>query len=311
MNEMKKVILHIGLPKTATTLLQQHVFTKLHQHIDYVGVKQPRSQNQEALYSSIWNLVCAEKSEYSQNIDLVKAKVQSRLNDNNKPFVLSEECFCVDFGNSSWQVKLNRLADIFQGNNVQVLVTIRNPISAIFSYYVELYPTIKSEYSDLIDFSNESNSARIYNYEYLDSVIISAFGNAKVHYVSFESLKSKTFLPDILDFLGIEDRFQFELPNTNYKQKSTIDVKTHNRNILSYLVFIWKVPVLSHFLKLPIVKSVLKVPRNVLSNLNMPMSQTKILKPTQNDIVKLNKQYAESISFINTKTNSGYEKFKK
>jgi len=311
MSETKKVILHIGLPKTATTLLQQHVFTQLNKHIDYVGVKQPRLQNQEALYSDIWTLVCAENSEYHQEIDVVKARIKNRLNSSNKTFVLSEECFCLDSSKTTWQEKLNRLANIFQDYNVQVLVTIRNPISAIFSYYVELYPSIKSEHPNLIDFARNSNLAKIYDYEYLDSVIVSAFGNFKIAYVPFESLKSNRFLPDILNFLGIENKLELELPNINSKQKSEKVVKTHSRNLFSYVVLIMKVPLLSSIIKLPIIKLILKRPQHLLKKLKVPMSQVKIQKPTKNEIVKLNKIYAESIHFINVKMNLDYEKFKK
>ena len=305
---MKKVILHIGLPKTATTLLQQHIFPKLHLKIDCIGIKQPREQLQDPLYCDIWKLVCTEKNEYIQGVDLVKSYIRSRLNSNNKPFILSEECFCLDTGKVSWQEKLNRLANIFKEYDIQILVTVRNPITAIYSYYVQVSPLIKSKYPDLVGFSNKSNLAKIYDYEYLDSVIKISFGNTKINYIPFELLKTKRFLPEIFNLIGIDGRFDLVLPNTNSKKKSKHGVKTHyKRNILSYFVFILRIPLISNFVRLPIINSVLKRPLALLKNLKMPMSSVTINNPTQQELAQLNKRYSKSISFINSKINFNYE----
>jgi hypothetical protein len=298
---MKKVILHIGLPKTATTLLQQHVFPQLNKHIDYIGVRQPRTMNQETIYADIFNLVCVDKAEYNRRFSVVKARIQNRLDCNVKPFVLSEECFCLDLGNTSWQEKLNRLANIFQGYDIQILVTVRNPISAIFSYYVELYPSIKNKYSDLIDFTNQSNISKIYKYKYLDSIIISSFGNVKIDYVPFELIKNKEFLTTILSVMGIEDRYNFQLPDTNSKQKKPNGAKTQGKKIGLYTGFILKIPIISAFIKAPIIKPTLERFWNFLNNLNMPFSQVNVASPTNHQIYQLKIIYAESISFINTK----------
>lgn len=48
---MSKIIIHIGLPKTATTSLQISFFPKLNdQRIFYVGVHHPRKENNNYLY---------------------------------------------------------------------------------------------------------------------------------------------------------------------------------------------------------------------------------------------------------------------
>jgi hypothetical protein len=308
-NEMKKVILHIGLPKTATTLLQQHVFAKLNQKIDYIGIKHPREQEQEPLFVKIWQSVCSEQSEFNQNIDALRDCIKSRLHMNNKPFVLSEECFCLDIGKTSWQEKLNRLASVFNEHEIQMLVTIRNPVSAIFSYYVETYPLIKSKYPDLISFANKSNLAKIYNYEYLDSVIMNAFGNVKICYVPFELLKNKRFLPEILNLIEINDELELELPNSNSKKKSKKGVEIHyKRNISPYFQFIFKIPILSKIIKLPIIESALQWTLNLIIKLTAPMSSVTIKNPTQEELALLNIKYIKSNSFISTKINYEFEK---
>lgn len=307
MNKKKRVVLHIGLPKTATTLLQQHVFIKLNHKFDYVGVRQPRALPQDDIYSKIWNIVCADIKEYQQQFELVKEHLHLRLNSNDRPFLLSEECFCLDAGQISWQEKLKRLANLFKDYDIQVLVTVRHPVSAIFSYYVELYPSIKSDFKTLIDFVNKSNLAKIYNYEYLDTVINNSFGNIKVEYVPFELLERNTFVKEILTLLGITGEVSFDLPNTNSKKKSQQAVKTHNKNVLSFLMFLLRVPIISHFIRLPMIKLMLRKPIKLVQNLKMPFSQSIIQKPNQQEVFLLNVKYSKSISYINSKTNSGYE----
>jgi hypothetical protein len=298
---MKKVILHIGLPKTATTLLQQHIFPQLRKYIDYIGVRQPRTLDQESIYADIWNLVCVDQVEYNKSLGVVKARLQNRLDNNDKPFVFSEECFCLDSGSTIWQEKLNRLATIFRDYDIQILVTVRNPISAIFSYYIELYPKIKNKHSDVVHFANESNLSKIYKYKYLESIIISSFGNVNIDYVPFESIKNETFLPLILEAMGIEDRCDLLLPDTNFKKKNHKGVKTQNRNILSYTGFISKNPILSAIIKMPIIRPILDRLRDLLKNFKIPLSHVQIEYPTKIQVANLTLVYEESITFINTK----------
>jgi hypothetical protein len=170
-----------------------------------------------------------------------------------------------------------------------------------------LYPTIKSDFKDLIDFANGSNLAKIYNYKYLDTVINNSFGSVRVDYVPFELLKSKTFVKDILTLLGVTNEVSFDLPNTNSKNKTQQEVKTHNRNILSFLMFLLKVPIVSHFIRLPMIKLMLMKPKMFFQNLKMPFSQSIIKKPNQQEVLLLNEKYSKSISYINSRTNSGYE----
>ena len=52
---MHNLINHIGLPKTGTTTLQMDLFPQL--DCIYLGVKQPREEEQDALYSKFMHYV--------------------------------------------------------------------------------------------------------------------------------------------------------------------------------------------------------------------------------------------------------------
>ena len=302
---MATIILHIGLPKTATTLLQKHVFNNLNKEVDYLGVLQPRTENQDRLYEDIIRLIDKNHDEYRDDFNRVNSELVVRLNKNKVPLLLSEEMICVDSEFVCWQEKLKRLSELFVGHDMQILVTVREPVSAIFSYYVEIYHSIKITYPNVIDFANKSNLAGIYNYEYLDSVICDNFRNAKVNYVHFELLKNSKFVPEILNKLGLKGDYDFELPNENIKKKSAKGVKTHHRSLFSYLKFIIKSPILSKVMNVPVIKVFLRKPVNLAKKINIPMSNVVIKRLTDDETLTLNRKYINSNIFIKSKT--GYD----
>ncbi|NMP16500.1 hypothetical protein [Thalassotalea sp. Y01] len=303
---MKKVIIHIGVPKTATTLLQQHVFPNITDHIDYIGVIQPRTSKQDPLYSELWNLVCLDEAEYEVKLDDVKARVRQRVNSNNLPLVISEECFCLNSGETLWQNKLIRLGEVFCEYNVQILITTREPVSALFSFYVELYNSLKLEYADLIDFTDNSNLAKLYDYEYLDSVLRRAFSSADISYVPFELIKSNYFVSAVLDVLGVNQNIVLDLPNTNAKRKSATSIKTNPRSLTFYLLSVRKIRLFSKIIEIPIIKFMGKRFVKAVGDLKVPLSGTKVMRPTEKEIEKLKIKYASSLSFISTKTDVDY-----
>ncbi|TKF99447.1 hypothetical protein [Vibrio sp. F13] len=308
---MAAIILHIGLPKTATTLLQMHVFNKLNKEVDYLGVFQPRTENQDYLYKDIFRLISNSSEQYKGDFNRVKHELESRLNKIEVPLLLSDEMICVDDEFVCWQEKIKRLSELFDGHDVQILVTTREPVSAIFSYYVELYHFIKVTYSNVIDFANKSNLVSIYNYEYLDSVICENFNVAKVNYVPFELLKNDMFVSVILNKLDLKGDVKFEMPNENMKIKSAKGVSTHHKNIFSYFSFISKIPVISTVVGVPVVKKILRKPMALAKKTNMPMSSMVIKKLTDDEISILQGKYANSNIFIESKIDYDYNSTKK
>ncbi len=130
-----KLFVHIGLPKTATTTLQREIFPKLSgDHIQYLGVYQPRKDtNQTVFFEQFCQIVYS-----GDGIDEL-ARTLSEMLESGATYVLSEEMLTVSSGNASWQAKLTNLAKLLNGLDYSILVTVREPTAAMFSYYIELY----------------------------------------------------------------------------------------------------------------------------------------------------------------------------
>jgi len=94
---------------------------------------------------------------------------------------------CVD-SSVSWQEKLSRLNLMVNELDYRIIVTVREPILAAYSLYVELYRNFRNKYEDFDDFFTNSNQAKIYNYRYLYDFLINTFGDEKLIFVSFEDI---------------------------------------------------------------------------------------------------------------------------
>ncbi|MBE8189669.1 MAG: hypothetical protein HAW58_02110, partial [Candidatus Thioglobus sp.] len=123
-NKTKKyqLLLHIGLPKTASTTLQHNVFFQLDQagKINFLS----RKSANNILYSS-------------KNIDDLKLET-NKLLTTNKLNVLSNENFSHSVNYNSADV-FCKLKTIFDDCEIKLLVSLRSPMDFIFSYYVEQY----------------------------------------------------------------------------------------------------------------------------------------------------------------------------
>ena len=139
------IILHLGLPKTGTTALQQHLFPGL-TSVQYLGVQQPRNQAQHELFLLLRAYVIFGKGDLGV--------VRKSLNDavcKGKPLLFSEEEVLIGqldgseqhtAMSTSWKTKLNRLKEAVSEMETRVVVTLRDFRQGVFSYYSELIPSI-------------------------------------------------------------------------------------------------------------------------------------------------------------------------
>jgi hypothetical protein len=246
---LKKIVLHLGLPKTATTLLQKNVFSQLDSHIDYLGVIQPRTVEQDRLFVEIMQAIKLDLNSFTNQLDDLKKKLDSRIVGSASPFLLSDECICIDSlfdgGSTNWQEKFQRLGMIFESYHLNILVTIRNPVSAVFSYYVECYQLLRSKYEGVVDFASKSNNARIYDYAYLDQIIEGAFKYKDINYVPFELIENKTFVKNVLNKLDFDFGIDFYTPLVNSKKHSSNGIKLSQGEPRLFFSLIKKVPIIS------------------------------------------------------------------
>lgn len=296
---MSKVILHLGLPKTATTLLQSNVFTKASDGIDYAGIQQPRNVEQDALYIAIVECISQDEDFFNASKKNVIDNITERFKQlNGRKLVISEECFSVDeVDGCRWQDKYRRLGEVFSHctDELEILVTTRDPISATYSYYVELYHSIGHKFSTPLDFATKSNYCRIYDYCYLDQVIERSFNKAKVEYIDFSLLKEGRFVDTVISSLGIVTNANFSQPNVNKKKKRQNGVMTHPKSVLTYANN-WAIFRLLR--KSSMIKSFLRKPAQFVRRINAPGSSKVIPHLTELDKQVLAKHFAESRQFL-------------
>lgn len=141
---MKKILLHLGLPKTATTTLQHHLFQRLHDEgeINFLGkvIDFDENTRRPVFRNNVGGIIrqaCEGKVPLDIHEELDAILVNDKLN------VYSDEGIMVYYPgqeNLSLAEKINNLDVILSNYNVEVLLTLRNPVDYLFSLYVELHP---------------------------------------------------------------------------------------------------------------------------------------------------------------------------
>jgi aromatic ring-cleaving dioxygenase len=179
-----KFLIHIGLPKTATTSLQRDFFPGIvGESTKYIGVFQPREvQAQTLLYQDIYNAVI-----YRGNIALVRKKLIEKL-DSGMSIIISEEMFMVSSSAASWRDKLDNLQYLVADINYEIILTVREPSAAIFSFYTELYQRFASRWNGFIDCALYDEDMEIFHYRKLLKKLFDTFEAEKIHVFKFEDI---------------------------------------------------------------------------------------------------------------------------
>lgn len=212
-----RVYCHIGLPKTATTSLQLDYFPYVdNSRFDYLGVKQPRgSYANDSLYESIIKAVNT-----GDELELVNQRLKARLEKGGKSILISEEMFTVASRETTWQNKLCRLRSVLEGTDYRVLATVREPVSAMFSFYVELYHRFSSEKDGFLELARSNNDFLIYRYEELVRLMVDVFGESNIYFQRFEDVLQGRHdgLERFLEYPEMEEGYSL-IGNHNNKSK--------------------------------------------------------------------------------------------
>ena len=199
---MSRIFLHIGLPKTATTTLQTDIFPYLNEgNIKYVGVRQPRSAEQNPLYKIIYGAI-----RNGENIKVVRNEIITILKS-DMSLLLSEEMIVVSEPQVNWHVKLKNLSNLVYGLDYTLIVTVREPVSAMFSYYVELYSQCSKEKKSFEELALRDQRMEIFHYEKFFHVISSLFDISQVFVKKFEEV----IVGDVVDLyrlFGVQDKME-------------------------------------------------------------------------------------------------------
>jgi len=173
-----KIYVHIGLPKTATTTLQANLFPLL--NVIYAGTHQPRDGNKK---SSLYGLF------YSAIIDGSGLQGARQVLRNyafkGQSILFSDEMILVG---KDWSGNLGRLRCLLEGFDFEIIVTVREPVAAIFSYYCELYPVFSGIKSGVVGAAKCAEEMKIYCYDILIGELLMNFPSDRMHYFKFEDI---------------------------------------------------------------------------------------------------------------------------
>ena len=119
---MARIFIHIGLPKTATTTLQKQVFSnKSNNSLNYLGVYQPRSIKQNALYRHFYKAIYSGKE-----LSRVQKMLQNELNK-GKDLLISEEMIVLSTFENRWRKNIENLYEVIKAFDYLIIVTVREP----------------------------------------------------------------------------------------------------------------------------------------------------------------------------------------
>lgn len=179
---MKKLYLHLGLPKTGSTALQEDVLPFVKGDFFYAGKCLAGKESSDFL-RTLREFLDATEAEKGGFLEKISSSV-ARIPYNN--IIVSDEMFVVDTDKGLWQKKIRRLSELDSILDIEkVIVFRREPVSAVYSLYVESYHLLARRYKKCIDFALQANQALIYKYSYLDSLLTSAFGGRALCYLSY------------------------------------------------------------------------------------------------------------------------------
>ncbi len=229
-----QILIHIGLPKTATTALQKNFYPLVaDETLKYVGVFQLReSQAATKLYHSFYNAVS-----YRKDIEYVRQQLSAEFRS-NVSVLISEEMFTVSQSTVSWRDKLENIKHIVNGMDYKILVTVREPVSALFSYYVELYPRFSNRWESFSECALHDEDMEIFHYRKLLTKMFEIFDGDRIHVVKFEEIITPVPKETVLTHLSHHNK---------RKVKDDYVYSRHNRSIID--------TVYQHFLDLGLGKT--------------------------------------------------------
>ena len=232
----KKTILHIGLPKTATTLLQEMVFVNI-KDVFYIGLpKINEIKDTPLIYINELNKITSKKNSMDKKeIATIKNQAKAYLEQVKSEIILfSNETLCGQITSfSNTQENAIFLKEIFE--NSKIVFTIRKQSDWAESIYNQIM-TKHNKYiinekflgyrhgSSINKFFNYKNdefakNSAIYNLNWLSMAkdYIETFGKENVLVLPYELLKGNLndFLNRFYEFTGLEPYFPEEIKNVN------------------------------------------------------------------------------------------------
>jgi hypothetical protein len=290
-----KIFVHIGLPKTATTTLQMDFFPAISRDgITYLGVYQPRYASQEPLYEGT-----CEAIKSGRQIGELRDELMGRL-DSGETLILSEEMIAVSQDTMAFREKLRNLSKLLNGLDYQIILTVREPAAALFSYYVERYDEFYRRNIGFMDAAMQDESMFIFHYKKLINELLDNFEKQRVHVYQFESL-IKGELQGLCDLIVPGKYTESDLQFTKHNTKVTgADVVYTNKSSSAGTLLRRKLVSIKR--RYPGIFNVIKRGLNPLGLLldRIPLSEMKVQRPSDVEMKRLKEYLSEETAALST-----------
>ena len=201
---MKKLVLHVGYPKTATTTLQNVVLTKLHEQgkINYFGRSSATSINKSSIAFHLQEYLFLGKP-FPKNKMVFREDLVNVLSDEEltSPPLYVKYKHGADVDPLSFPMKIKGLLTNYRDIQVEVVFILRRQPDLMYSWYAQLYRYFASGNESSIDahtFSNcevKNDQFAMYNFSTVISSYAQVFGHENVSVHLYENLihKSSSF----------------------------------------------------------------------------------------------------------------------
>jgi len=160
---MTKILIHLGLPKTATTSLQHNVLQKLHDQgkINFLGKNLDYCDmtGRVTIHNYTGKFI---RDAAEEKITLAEAReLLLQYIDKDKLNVFSDEGLMVAYpsqNNLPLKKKIENLKKLLEGYDVNIALTLRNPVDYFYSLYVQLYPDFYSQIKEVNTFEKHTQN---------------------------------------------------------------------------------------------------------------------------------------------------------
>lgn len=153
---MKKLLIHIGPPKTATTSFQ-YWLEQNRGYYSYLGVKQPRRKIKSEINDLIFGY-------FTGHVQLNEIIGYIEQNDFKEILIYSEEGLFID----NWEYKIGKIRDLNDNFKVYVSYCYRDTRKVIPSYFAEIYTIIPQHLRNDFDLFLNDEKVKLYDLNYIN-----------------------------------------------------------------------------------------------------------------------------------------------
>jgi len=250
---MKKIILHLGFPRTGSTYLQSRVFPKI-KNINFLG--KPFNKNYSKIFYEFEKKIFSYDDLYFEKRKNFLGKDIDKL-FTNKINLISHEGFLRNtrfyekkdkfYKGNNYSNNLKRIYEVFKTivpkKNIYFIIYVRKQTDLLPSYYSNFW---KSEYqiSKSVNYAkfinncfdpNKFNFGKIINYNVLYDYLVSFIPRSKINFIDFESFfsKEKNKIKLFANLFNnndqyIKDLINYNLINSNKKNNNYYYKDLHN-----------------------------------------------------------------------------------